>query len=143
MSRLVAIADAVVAEIAQGTFAVPFTPHYRLLVNFTPQQLANVHVTVVPSAIKIVKRASQTAFLRDYMIDLAIQQHVDPHDHAQCLVLHDLGEAITDFLQDRPLAAAPWARYLQHDLKTAAHPEHLDQLNVFTAVYTLTYRAIQ
>lgn len=139
MSTLTDIAQAVAGELAGGTFAVAFTPRYRDLVDFTPEQLAAVEVSVVPAGITTARHDRHRRAL-EYQVDVAIQKRVDPHSQAETFPLHQLAEDIDSFLFDRPLAAVPEARWLKSELLTPAHPQHLDELHVFTSVARFTYR---
>ena len=52
MALAIDIADAVVTELAGGTFSQVFTPARRVLPQFELADLKNLQVTVVPSSVE-------------------------------------------------------------------------------------------
>lgn len=146
MSRLTSVALAVVEEIAAGVaadaFAIEFDLAYRDLVSFEPQHLSVPHVSVVPRGLRRA-RIARDKFELLLDVDYAVQARVDPNNRSQVGPLQTLGEAIDEWLAERfTLANYPAATWRDSKQQTAADPDHLDRLHVFTAVYTQTYRQV-
>ena len=138
MAVIIDIADAVVATLAAGTFAQPFTAERHYLPRYELPDLATLRVSVVPKGI-----ASQALDRKrdrvDYRIDVAVQ-HKTGLVLATLDALMTLAEAIGDYLQQTPLVGYPQARCVDMVHEPIYAPEHLDELRAFTSVMTFTYR---
>lgn len=138
-STLIALADAIVAKLQDGTFSLPFEVQrgYRPVVELPT--LAAVKVTVIPKSLAI-SAATRADGFTDCAIDIGVQRKVDVDDPAALDELMKLVEELGDHLRARPLggfAAAAW-RSLENEPVFA--PEHLEQHRQFTSVLTVTYR---
>lgn len=145
MSLVIEAADALVSElnaVPAGNFSQAFVAarHYRPL--FDLEDLNTLHVSVVPKGMEITS-VGRNANQHDVSIDIAVQQVVDPSDHAQLDALMDLVEEIADFFRLRRLSAMPAAIWIGTQNAPVYAPEHLEQMRVFTSVLMLTYRVIQ
>jgi len=136
MSLATDIADAVVAELNTGSFSQAFTARRMYLPAFDLKDMKTLHVTAVPRAIDS-QAASRSLIQQDVQVDVAVQQKVD--SDAQIDVLMVLVEEIGDRFRNRMLAGlnAVWIKMENNPIYS---PEHLDQLQQFTSVLTLTFR---
>jgi len=141
MALTIDIADAVVAELASGSFSQPISPQRLVLPEFDLAALADLRVTVVPKAVEI-SAASRVACQHDVQIDIGIQKKLGKDLDAEVPALCELVDEIAAFLKRRPLAAAPHAAWVRTANEPIYAPEHLAEQRVFTSVLTVTYRAM-
>lgn len=139
------IAEAVVTELASApgsTFSPAFTSRRMLLPRFTLDELAELHVTVVPRSVEITN-ATRQASQHDVTVDICIQKRLATKDiDTEIEPLAELVDEIAAYLARRPLASIPavW-------VKTANDPiygeEHLADDRVFTSLLTIIYRTMR
>jgi len=141
MALAIDIADAVVAELASGSFSQPISPQRLVLPEFDLAALADLRVTVVPKAVEI-SAASRVASQHDVQIDIGIQKKLGKDLDAEVPVLCELVDEIAAFLKRRPLQATPHAVWVRSANEPIYAPEHLAEQRVFTSVLTVTYRAM-
>jgi hypothetical protein len=139
VSTVIDVADAVVASLNAGSFALPFTAARKYVPAVELSDLADLNVTVVPKSAEITT-ATRTSSYFDCTIDIGIQQKVNPNEPAELDALADLAEQIVDHLRLSPLDALPEAVWLSIANEPVFAPEHLDQQRVFTSVVSVTYR---
>lgn len=142
MSEIVAIADAVVAELNAGTFSESFTAERLFQPVFELTDLQVLHVSVVPRSVKS-QGATRGASFFDCAVDIGVQKKLGAEDEADIESLLDLVEAISDYLRSRPLQAWPRAAWVKSENAPVYAPEHLEQLRQFTSVLTITYRVMR
>ncbi len=137
-ATIVAIADAVTAELSAHGFSQPLVAARHYLPTFELATMTDLHVTVVPRSISS-KSLDRQRDSYDYEIDVAVQQKVDPTlVNLDALVL--LVEEIADHFRHEPLAGLPAARCVGVQNTPVYAAEHLQELRVFTSVLTLTFR---
>ena len=137
-ASIVAIADAVTAELNGNTFSQPFTAQRLYLPIFDLQSMADLKVTVVPRGISSSSLdRSRDSF--DYQIDVAVQKKT-PNDVASIDPLLLLVEEIGDHFRSNVLASFPGARCTNVENTPVYAPDHLHELRQFTSVLTLTFR---
>lgn len=141
MSTIVAIADAVVAELNGGPF-IGFTAKRLFSPVFELTGMQALHVSVVPRSIA-TQPGSRSAGFFDYAIDVAVQKKLNSDEPAEIEGLLDLVERIADHLRTRPLEQVPQAAWLKTENLPVYAAEHLEQLRQFTSVLTLTYRVMR
>jgi len=141
MALTIDIADAVVAELASGSFGQPISPQRLVLPEFDLAALADLRITVVPKAVEITA-ASRVASRHDVQIDIGIQKKLGKDLDAEVPVLCELVDEIAAFLKRRPLQATPHAVWVRSANEPIYAPEHLAEQRVFTSVLTVTYRAM-
>jgi hypothetical protein len=137
-AQIVAIADAVTAELNGTTFSQPIVAQRHYLPTFDLQAMTDLKVTVVPRGISSESLdRSRDSF--DYRIDVAIQkktkvqvEFIDP--------LMQLVEEIADHFRSNPLSSYPGARCMNIENTPVFAPDHLQELRQFTSVLTLTFR---
>jgi hypothetical protein len=137
-ATIVAIADAVVAELNAASFGQPLAAarHYQPV--FELSEMTELRVSVVPRSI-VSKGLDRTRDSFDYRIDVAVQRKVEPSvGNLDALV--ELVEAVADHLRSHPLAGYPAARCTEAVTEPVYAAEHLDEFRQFTSVLTLTYR---
>jgi len=140
MSRITKIADAVVDELNEHEFSLPFTAlrHYQPVYDL--QEMKSLHVTVVP-------RAADTAVLdrtncKDTVqIDIAVQKKLTSVTLEEIDPYMDLVQEISDFFKQRRLKNLPVVIWIGTSNKPIYSPEHLQQLHQFTSVLTLSFRS--
>lgn len=142
MSRILEIADAVVAELADGSFSATFVPQRQVLPAKELSDLADLQVTVVPKAVEI-SGASRSVSQYDVQIDIGIQKRLSGDPDTEVPGLLDVVDEIAAHLRGRPLADAPQAVWVRTANEPVYAPEHLAEQRTFTSVLTLTYRVLQ
>ena len=135
---VVAIAEAVTAELNGNAFGQPFTAQRLYLPTFDLQSMSELKVTVVPKGITSASLdRSRDSF--DYQIDVAIQKKVPSQvETIDSLML--LVEEIGDHFRTNPLSSFPGARCVNVENRPVYAPDHLQELRQFTSVITLTFR---
>jgi len=137
-SVIVDVAAAVVDELEEGTFAIPFAlargyvPHYDL------KEMDGVRVTVVPRE-DVLTNLDRARMSNAIAIDVAVQRKVSSVDPSALDPLMSLVQQISDFLSRRTLTSRPDASWTRTENKAIYAPEHLTEKRLFTAVITLTY----
>ena len=142
MALAIDIADAVTAELASGTFSQPITPVRRVLPKYELADLKDLRVTVVPAAVEITG-ASRTLSQHDAQIDIGIQKKLGKNLDTEVAQLCGLVEEIAQFLQRRPLQAAPYAVWVRTANEPVYAADHLAEQRAFTSVLSVTYRAMK
>jgi hypothetical protein len=137
-AQIVAIADAVTAELNGTSFSQPIVAQRHYLPTFDLQAMTDLKVTVVPRGISSESLdRSRDSF--DYRIDVAIQKktkvQVEIID-----ALMQLVEEIADHFRSNPLSSYPGARCMNVENTPVFAPDHLQELRQFTSVLTLTFR---
>lgn len=142
MSTIIDIADAVTAELADGTFSQSFTPQRKLLPEFDLADLKDLRVTVVPKTLEVggATRATQQY---EVAIDIGIQKKLGADLETEVAALLGLVDEIVAYMTRRPLAALPNAAWVAASNDPIYAPDHLATQRVFTSVLTLTYRALR
>ena len=144
MSRIIDIADAVVAEISgftgwsQSLKAVrSYAPRYEL------KELADLKVTVVPKSMAS-EVASRSSVQSDYEFDVAIQKHLEGLTDADIDALMGLVQEVVDHWRLRVVTVdGTDAVCIAAANDPVYSPEHLVQMQVFTSVVTLTFRLME
>jgi len=142
MALITDIADAVVTELAAGSFSLPFTPERRVLPVFDLPDLKGLHVTVVPRGVEIAG-ASRSMSTHDVRIDIGIQKKLGTDLDAEVAELCGLADEIAAYLHRRRLADVPTASWVRTANEPVYAPEHLAEKRLFTGVLTLTYRVVK
>ena len=137
-ANVVAIADAVTAELNGNVFSIPFTAQRLYLPIFDIQSMSEIKVTVVPKGITTAM-LDRTRNSFDYQIDIAVQKKTT-NEVAAIDSLMRLVEEIGDYFRSHPLASYPAARWVGLENNPIYAPDHLQELRQFTSVLTLTFR---
>jgi len=141
MSLIVDVAQAVVDALnaqqeSSTPFSFAFTAERLALPMFTLEEMATLHVSVVPRD-RITAILHRTQNQDDIKVDIAIQQKLAGHSTADVDPLLALVQEISDFLDRLPMAGAAW---MSTENKPIYAPEHLREKRMFTSVLTVTYR---
>jgi hypothetical protein len=137
-ASIVAIADAVTAELNGNTFTQTFTAQRLYLPVFDLQSMAELKVTVVPKGITSSSLdRSRDNF--DYQIDVAVQKKVNSQIEVIDSLMR-LVEEIGDYFRSNPLSSYPGARCTNVENTPVYAQDHLQELRQFTSVLTLTFR---
>ena len=138
-STIIALADAIVAKLQDGTFSLPVEVRrgYRPVVELPG--LTGVQVTVIPKSVAI-SAATRADGFDDCAIDIGIQRKVNADDPTELDALMRLVEEIGDHLRFHKLDEFPNAAWLAIENDPIFAPEHLEKEHVFTSVLTVTYR---
>lgn len=140
MSVIVDIAEAVKTELNGHEFSQEFTAQRLYRPIFDLVEMKDLHVTVVPKGVT-VSIAGRDRAQHDVQVDVAVQKKVA--DDAESDTLMGLVEEIADFFRFRRLAQYPQAVWVGIENVPVFAPEHLEQMNQFTSVLTLTFRVIR
>jgi len=141
MALIIEIADAIVAELNDGPFSMPFAAVRFYLPVFELPDMTDLHVSVVPAGIatELIDRQASTY---DCKIDIAIQKRVDPDDLAAVDGLMGLVEEIAAFFHGRSLESMPQVTAVAIETQPMYAQEHLSELRQFTSVLTVTFRTV-
>ena len=142
MATIIDIADAVVSELNGGTFSQGFTAerHYRPV--FELADMKTLHVTVVPKGVEM-SGASRSLVQHDFAVDVAVQKKLESGDAAEMDALMSLVEEIADFFRHLRLDAVPSAVWVRTENFPVYAPEHIEELQQFTSILTVTFRVLR
>jgi hypothetical protein len=143
MSTVIEIADAVVTALSGHAFGQPFTAQRCYVPAFDLKDMKDLHVTVVPRGLEM-STATRSLLQDDVQIDVAVQKKlpVDTSgDKVAIDALMSLVQEVADFI--RATGRFGDAVWVKTENKPIYSPEHLEQLRQFTAVLTLTLRAMR
>jgi hypothetical protein len=140
-ANIVAIADAITAELNGNAFSQPFTAQRQYLPIYDLKTMSDLKVTVVPKGLTSSSLdRSRDNF--DYQIDVGIQKktknQISTIDALMLLV-----EEIGDYFRAHPLASYPGARFINVENTPIYAQDHLETMMQFTSVLTLTYRLVR
>lgn len=137
-ASIIAIADAVTAELNATTFGQAFTATRHYEPTFELSTMATLRVSVVPRGMTS-KTLDRNRDSFEYEIDVAVQKKTEPTlVNLDALML--LVEEIADHLRTTPLSSLPEARCIEVANAPIYANEHLQEFRQFTSVLTLTYR---
>jgi len=140
MSVVVDLAGAVADSVNAQSFEPPIEAQRLHLPVFDLSKVGDaIQVSVVGRSVNI-QPASRTSQHLDVAVDIGVQRRVDPSDQAQIDELLNLVEQIEDHLRGERLSTYPTAQWVSSQRDPVLAAEHLEQMNVFTAVLTTTYR---
>jgi hypothetical protein len=140
-ANVVAIADAITAELNGNAFSQPFTAQRQYLPIYDLKSMSDLRVTVVPKGVTSSSLdRSRDNF--DYQVDVGIQKKV-PNQVATIDALMLLVEQIGDYFRSNPLSSYPGARFMNVENSLLYAPDHLQEMLQFTSVLTLTYRLVR
>jgi len=142
MALAMDIADAVVAELALGSFSQAIAPQRMVLPEFDLASLADLRVTVVPKAVEITG-STRSVSQYDVQVDVGVQKKLGKDLDAEVPALCELVDEIAAFLKRRALAATPYAAWVRSANEPIYAADHLAEQRVFTSVLTVTYRAMK
>jgi len=137
-SQAVTLADAVVAELNNGSFSQSFTAVRRLLPDYDLEDLATLRVTVLPRQLSL-ERLNRAFIKAAYVIDVGIQKKIGADVDGELPGLIHLVEEITDYLAGRSLAGMTNAQWITNENDPLYDRDHLAGQRVFTSVISATY----
>jgi hypothetical protein len=138
-SVIVGIADAVTEALNGATLSQPVTAQRSYLPRFELPEMAQLKVTVVPSAVEITTAGRNRATER-YRIDIGVQKKLASEDVAEVDALSGLAQEIADHFRFKRLAGYPSAVWVRTEHEPLYDPAHMEQMRQFTAVIRLTYQ---
>lgn len=146
MALVIDIADAVVSELAGGSFSQTFTPVRRVLPEYELAELQDLRVTVVPAAVQ-TDGSSRALSQHDVRIDIGIQKKLSTGStttlDAEVAQYCGLVQEISEYLKRRRLQAAPDAVWVRSANEPIYAPDHLAEQRTFTSVLSVTYRTLK
>ena len=137
-ATIIAIADAVVAELNATPFSLPLVAvrHYQPI--FELSEMTTLKVSVVPRSMSS-KALDRNRYSFEYQIDVAVQRKIEP-SVVNLDALMELVEEIADHFRSHPLVDYPQARCVEVENSPVYAAEHLEEFRQFTSILTLTYR---
>lgn len=138
LAQIIALADALVADISGHAFSMPFDVERAYLPRYELKDLSDVRVTVVPKD-DVGQRASRAQWQQDYKLDLAIQQKLGDDELAQMDALILLGQELADYFKEHSVTGGP-AVLVECNYAPLFDPEHLEKHRTLTTVLNLTFR---
>ena len=147
MAIIANLAAAVVTAMNGHAFSKTFTAVRSYRPVFAREELKTLHVTVVPGGYTM-ENAGRGQIQEDYTVEVAVMQAPEALSTAALDALMGLVEEIRDFfLVNRRLATFSNALCLKAAFGPGSErgyaPEHLDQLQQFTSILTLTFRVVR
>lgn len=139
MAVIVEIADAITTALNEAALSQPVSATRQYQPKFELPEMSDLHVTVIPKAVTVTQIARNKA-VKDYQIDVGVQQKLEAGDAAVIDTLMDLTEEIAGLFEFKPLAGNPAAAWVRTEYPTIFSPEHMERLGQFTGVVTLTFR---
>ncbi|MFZ4081282.1 MAG: hypothetical protein ACOYKN_08645 [Pirellula sp.] len=140
-ANIVAIADAITAELNGNAFSQPFTAQRQYLPIYDLKSMSELKVTVVPKGL-VSSSLDRSRDNFDYQIDVGIQKKTQ-NQIATIDALMLLVEQISDYFRSNPLSSYPGARFISVENTPIYAPDHLETMLQFTSVLTLTYRLVR
>lgn len=144
MADIIEIADAIQAELEDGSFSLPFAIDRAYIPLYEREDLDGLTVTIVPKSVTESNQDRSRTQDED-AIDVAVQQKVASTDTAELDPLMALAREIRQHFKGRECRArvkastgASWVRSAHPFIYS---PEHLREKRIFTSVITLTYKA--
>jgi len=138
-SKLVQLADAIVAMLNAGKFSLAFTAQRLYRPYFDLPEMSTLHVTVVPDNV-VLTQHTRIAMANETKVDVAVQKKYKTEDAAELDPLMVLVEEIAAmFAQNRAIANLG-AVLLKVEHAPVYSPEHMQDKRMFTSIITLTYR---
>ena len=137
-ATIIAIADAVVAQLNAAPFSQPVMAvrHYQPVFEFS--EMTELKVSVVPRSLAS-KALDRNRDSFDYWIDVAVQRKIEP-TLGNLDALMELVEEIADHFRRQPLAGFPQARCTEVENAPVYAAEHLEEFRQFTSVLTLMFK---
>ena len=139
MSRILNIADAVVALLNGEVFDPPFVATRELVPTFDLSKVGDDPIVQIYPRGIVKTIASRSSSFFDVAIDIGLQRRIQADD-PKCDVMFGLAEAIFDFLERKPLDALLSAQFRTSENEPAVFAEHLTKFQVFTSITTCAYR---
>lgn len=139
-SALATAADEVTARLNIATFSQAFTATRTHLPTFNREDMAALHVTVVPRGIAM-QQVTRADVQHDYRVDIAVQQSVDPMSNTAVDALLTLVEEIADDMTGRMFDSG--ARVMTIENEPVADAESLREHHLFVSILTLTLRKLR
>lgn len=141
MATIVALADAVVAELNNEGWSQQCVAQRLYRPRFTAADLQTVQVSVVPRSL-VIEAASRVDDSRHYQIDLAVQKKLDTETAEEIDPLVGLVDEIARYFRLRRLAAMQRALCVKVENTPIYAVEHLEELRCFTSIITLSFRVV-
>ena len=139
MSMVADVAEAVRAELDDGTFSLPFKAVRAYRHNETLPQGRELRVSVVPKSVKVIPAARGVC---TYAVEIYVvvtkkvagagPEVVDP--------LLGLPEEIIEFFRFRRLTRFSEAMWVSTEVNPMVSTEHLESLKQFTSLVTLGFK---
>ena len=137
------ISDAVVQTLNSAQLSKPITAARYYRPEFGLEELSRLHVSVVPVQMQ-KELAGHIRTSRIVVLDICVQNAINPQNISDVDNLMNLLEEIDAFLEFKELSAMPNAQWMKsemvHGAEAGYSPEHLDTLNCFIGVLRLTYK---
>lgn len=139
MSLVAEVAEAVRAELESGEFSLPFKAVRAYRHNETVPNERELRVSVVPKGFKV---APASRSLCSYIIEIFVvtTKKVTGATPGVIDPLLALSEEIVDFFRMRRLAGFPEAMWVSTETQPMVSTEHLENVNQFTSLVTLSFK---
>jgi hypothetical protein len=140
-SELIAIADAVVTELNNHSFAQAFTAVRRYRPQFTLKELKTLRVAVAPRSRTTTAPERGSYIERDHEIDIGVMAKLDaPETDADAYM--DLVQEIETYMRLTALSQETDAVWQESVMRVPYDPDRFDEERAFLCVLTLTYRTV-
>lgn len=138
-SKLVQLADAIVAMLNAGKFSLAFRAQRLYRPYFDLPDMATLHVTVSPDSVVLTQHTRAT-MANETKVDVAVQKKYKTEDAAELDPLMVLVEKIAAMFAQNRVIAELGAVLLKIEHAPVYSPEHMQDKRMFTSIITLTYR---
>jgi len=139
----IALADAVVASLAGGTFSEAISPARAFIPKYTLKS-QTLDVPVVPAA-KIIAGAGRGGSQYDYAVDVGVLKKLGTDKDADGKIGMKLVEEIIDhfLIAANRTIASPHAVAVSFENSPIFDPIHFDELSQFTSVVRIGFRVFR
>jgi len=139
MTRVVDVAQAVTDELNGESFSQAFTATRQYLPVFDLQEMAALHVTVVPKSVETTS-FDRGRYVHDITVDVAVQKKLTGDDTTDVDPLMALVQEIAEHFQEARLLAAVQAVLVRVENAPVYAQEHMHEKRQFTSLLSFTFR---
>jgi hypothetical protein len=134
----VTVAEAVKAELAGATLSLPFTATREYVPQYDLKDVDGLRVIAIPKENTITTLDRQRNS-NEVSVDVGVMRKVATFTPAALDPLSDFVQEVIDFLDRRPLAGYPSAKWIRAANSPLYAPDWLKEKLVFISVHTVTY----
>lgn len=142
MATIIDIAKALAEELnASEGLSMEFTAAMTYMPTYTQQELDDLKVSVVPSALSLTPITRGTE-LNEFTIDVGVQKNVDVTSGNEIDGLIGFVKELADYIRNCELTGVDDARWSKSSIEPVYSVSHLVEHKCFTSVIKVTYKAV-
>ena len=136
------IAEAVKEQLNDAVFSKPFTAVRDYRPSYKLEDMDTLHVTVVPRGVAS-ELVARDLVQHDHSVDIGVQQAFADLTQAELDAMVMLVGEVYDHFVGVSLLGTSGGDWISGENLPLYAPEHLEELQQFTSVLTLTFRVIE